>query len=193
MKRIIAGILVLCMVASDMLFAADSLDSLTAEQERLYLENHLSVQTSQHTDISGIGYMNDWGLYTSFGEGNTSTEWTPYLGYNQISKADFFRLAGYEDLALQEQKIEETRKNMVIAKWSLFGIASALILASPFAAIMSNSDFWQIAGLAMLGIGGALYIPCLILEFTEPESDIAVSFAVGVANNYNKRLLEAIR
>ena len=192
MKRIIAGILVLCIVASDMLLAADSLESLTAEQERLYLENHLSVQTSQHTDISGIGYMNDWGLYTSFGEGNTSTEWTPYLGYNQISKADFFRLAGYEDLALQEQKIEETRKNMVIAKWTLFGAGFALMLGG-MSTLLTESDPWIIAGIVMFSVGAASWVPVLVLEFTEPESDIAVSFAVGVANNYNKRLLEAIR
>ena len=114
MRKIIACILILCIIANQ-LFAAETLEGLTYEQERIYLQNHLSVQTSQHTDVSGVGYMNDWGLYTSFSEGDTTTEWTPYVGAREISKEAFYEKKKAESAPCGGKMAFETLNRSFIA------------------------------------------------------------------------------
>ena len=196
MKRATAILLLVCM-SVNLAFAADSIESLSPEQFRAYISNSLSIETASHTTVSGGSYDfgRPGGYISSYATGDTVTEWYPYLGSNQINRSDFFALAGYDDLARQEYKIEQARKNMSIAKWSIFGIgsAAALIGAIMWSMGLDNyDDAMAETGAIIMLAGLASYIPALVLEFTPPESDIAISFAVGIANQYNRQLLDSI-
>lgn len=186
MRKIIACILILCIIANQ-LFAAETLEGLTYEQERIYLQNHLSVQTSQHTDISGVGYMNNWGLYTNFSEGDTTTEWTPYVGAREISKEAFYEITGYNDLAEAERSANSFNRNMAIAGWTLYGVGILAMLSSLF--FLDN----EAACYGLLCGGGVVAAVGVPLIFIKANNDVSISFAVGIANSYNKQLLESIR
>ena len=185
MKRLIACVLLACFIAN-FAFAADRIENLTYDQERFYLQNHLSVQTSQHTDVSGLGYMNDWGLYTSFGSGDTTTEWTPYVGAREISKEDFYRITGYNDLAEAERSANDFNRNMSIAGWTLYGVGMLAMLSSLF--FMDNDS----AFLGLLCGGGLVAVAGVPLIFIKASNDVSISFAVGIADSYNRQLLESI-
>lgn len=196
-RKIIASVLLVCMIGSMSLYAADSIDALSYEDRQAYLSQALSVQTKEHTTVTVDTY--DWGRpggwVSSYGEGETSAEWYPYLGARQISKADFFQLAGYPELAASEKKIADTQKSMAIAKWSLVGAGSLLMLIGLpllYAGVDTESnDAMAATGGVMSLVGLAAFIPAVILEFTPPESDISISFAVNVASGYNQKLLES--
>ena len=93
MRRFIAIVLLFCMIGSMELFAADSIEMLSYEDRQVYIANALSIETREHITISGNAY--DWGspsgYISSFGSGESTTEWIPYLGPRQISRADFFQ------------------------------------------------------------------------------------------------------
>ena len=186
MKKIITCLLIFCIIANQLL-AAETLEGLTYEQERIYLQNQLSVQTSQHTNLSGLGYMNDWGLYTSFSEGETTTEWTPYVGAREISKEAFYEIAGYNDLAEAERSANTFNRNMTIAGWTLYGVGLLAMLSSLF--FLDN----EAACYGLLCGGGIVAAAGIPLVFIKADNDVSISFAVGIANSYNRKLLESLR
>ena len=194
MKRITASFLLVCMIGSMSLYAADSIDALSYEDRHVYLSQTLSVQTKDHTAVMVDTY--DWGrpggYISSYGEGETSTVWYPYLGARQISKADFFQIAGYPELAASEKKIADKQKSYSIAKWSLYGAGTVLGCAGLIMMLAADDDMTMgVSGLIMAMVGLAAYIPAVVFDLTPPESDVAISFAVGVAEAYNRQLLSS--
>lgn len=141
------------------------------------------------TEISGgiydYGY---WGGYAStWAESSTNTDWYPYEGAFQISKVDFYELTGQYDLAAAEAKAEKFNNSMAIAGWSVLGAGLLTMLSSLFFIDDPNATDWW-----LLGIGGVISCVSVPLLCIQVSNDVSISsFAVGLADNYNKRLLES--
>ena len=183
MGRIIALVLIISMIGS-MLFAAESVEELTADEQMVYFSNALSVQTSEHTVMSGGIY--DWGRgwYDTYASSSTMKEWYPYMGPAEISKEDFYRLTGCDELAEAEARASRTNRNMAIAGLTLSGVGLAAMLSSLF--FVDGND---IAFLGLLGGGTLLTCIGIPLLTIQVRNDVSISFAVGIANSYNQRLL----
>lgn len=184
MRRIVALMLVLCMIGS-MAYSADSLKSLSMEDQRMYLSNALSIQTSEHTYTSGGIYDWGWGWLDTYSSSSTSREWYPYRGPVEISKEAFYRLTGYDALADAEAAAARTNRNMAIAGLTLSGAGLAAMLASVFF-IDNDALFYGL-------LGGGTLLTCIAIPLLtiEVDNDVSISFAVGIADSYNQRLLES--
>lgn len=189
MRKAVALALIVCMFGSMGLYAADSMEGLTYEQQREYFDNALSIETESHTTVSGGAY--DWGrpggFISSYAEGDTSTEWIPYKGARELSKADFFDITGYSDLAEAQRKADTFNRNMDIAGWSLYGVGLAVMLSSLF--FLDN----ETVAYSLLGTGAVVGLCGLPLVLIETENNVSISFAVNIANSYNQRLLDSVR
>ena len=86
MRRFIALMLVLCMLVSTA-SAADSLKALSMEEQRIYLSNALSIQTSEHTYTTGGIYDWGWGWLDTYSSSSTSREWYPYRRCSHLSSS----------------------------------------------------------------------------------------------------------
>lgn len=184
MRRFIALMLVLCMLVSTA-SAADSLKALSMEEQRIYLSNALSIQTSEHTYTTGGIYDWGWGWLDTYSSSSTSREWYPYRGPVEISKEEFYRLAGYDALADAEADAARTNKNMAIAGVTLSGVGLAAMLTSIF--FTDNDALF----LGLLGGGTLLTCIGIPLLTIQVSNDVSISFAVGIADSYNQRLLES--
>ena len=194
MRKAVALTLIVCMFGSMGLYAADSMEGLTYEQQQEYINRSLSIETESHTTVSGGAYDfgRPGGYISSFAEGETTTEWIPYQGARQISRPAFFEIVGYPDIAAEEQHIIDVRNSMNIAKWSCVGIGFAGMFSGILLALLPENNMpAAIAGIALFSLGCAADIAALILEFTPPESDISIAFAVNLANTYNQNLLNS--
>lgn len=187
-RKTVSLLLLICFVGSMGLYAADSVDALSYEQRQAYFRDALSIQTVDRTEISGgiydYGY---WGGYAStWAESNTTTDWYPYEGAFQISKVDFYELTGQYDLAAAEAKAEKLNNSMAIAGWSVLGAGLLTMLSSLFFIDDPNATDWW-----LLGIGSVISCVSVPLLCIQVSNDVSISFAVGLADNYNKRLLES--
>ena len=186
MKRIVALILLCSMVGPMGLFAAESLEELTAEERREYNRMALSVQTEHTTEYGGFGVPLRGGYTAMYAEGTTSTDWVPYQGYMRISKPEFLTIAGYPDLAAEEARISSQNNAMQIAGWSLFGVGIATMLSSLIVYFATNNlAAWG----GVFGAGTAIAVIGVPLISIRIDNDIAISFAVSIADDYNRALL----
>ena len=194
MRRFIAIVLLLCMIGSMELFAAESIEMLSYEDRQFYIANALSIQTMEHITISGNAY--DWGssgdYISSFGSGESTTEWIPYRGPSRISKADFFKLTGYDEFAKLEENITRQNQAYKTVAWSLIGTGLAIALGGYIWGVCDGFTNNSLGGIFMI-VGGTV-VSCVSIPFfcIETKSDISIQFAVGIANNYNQRLLESL-
>lgn len=189
--------MLICIMAVMPVMAAESVEALSYEQQREYYNNALSIQTENQTTISGGAY--DWGrpggYVSSYASGSTVTEWYPYQGAQAISRADFFDTVGAYDLAEAEKRIDESNSKLHIAGAITTGVGLAAALAGliwGLAANMPYEDptFWASMGLLIGGTCATVVgVPLLVIE---TKSDISISFAVGLADSYNKQLLESM-
>ena len=185
MKKVALFVMLVAFMSAG-LMAAESVDQLTPEQSRDYLSRALSVQTKDHTEYSGFGHTSSWGLTTVYGEGETTTEWIPYQGAREISKGAFLEMTGYPDLAAEANRVEELNKNLDIAGWVFLGTGVALSIIGP-CFLAGDFDLGFTVGPLFVGmICAVISVPLLCINVND---DISISFAAGIANNYNRGLL----
>ncbi len=75
---------------------------------------------------------------------------------------------------------------MAIAGWSVLGAGLLTMLSSLFFIDDPNATDWW-----LLGIGSVISCVSVPLLCIQVSNDVSISFAVGLADNYNKRLLES--
>ena len=196
MKRIFA-ISIILILASSLVFAATGStvsSTLTENQRAEYLSNALSIETREHTYTYTDAYtypIGRFGAYTTYDTNHYSeTNWYPYMGPTEISKLDFFRLTGYDAIVAQMEKDLKTQRALVISGGTLMtagfiGVITGVVLMCTMDDILPGTITTCISAVAM-GAG----IPMMLWE---PNDDISISFAVGVADDYNRKLLESIR
>ena len=193
MRRFISAILLISFISCMALPAAGSVEALSAEDRMEYISKALSVETETHTDVAVNAYDFDsrWhsGFVTSYGTSTTTTEWVPYMGYQRISRADFLDIAGYPDLAEAERAMEKGNNTRTIVGWSFIGAGLAVMLSSLIPLAFDTPNDTLSSGLLL---GGSLLtlvgVPICSWQVT---SDISMSFAIGIADSYNQRLLES--
>ena len=191
MKRLL--VLLVCLTVVVCLYSAE----LTTEQAKIYNSKALSV--SERMETRGSSSASAWRVSRNsaiaFGSSQaTSTiKWDAYQGGNRISKAEFFRIAGYpeyEKLCLDIENANLERKSkgqtLTIVGGIVYG-AGIIVMLLP---IMNDSR-----DLTPLYIGGAIgcvgAIPLAIgidMMLTTEEPDISASFAFGVADIFNQEL-----
>lgn len=195
MKRILTTLMIIPLGLGLLFGASPSSAQLSNEERAFYINNALSIQTREHTRTSvdaytiPLGYYSDWTLYDT--NTYTETNWYPYLGPQEISKIDFFRITGYDDIVASMEKDLETQRAMVIAGGTLMGagliglIAGTIMLVSMEDNILPGTITATVSAVA-LGIS----VP---LVMWQPDDNISISFAVNAADMYNRKLLEAIK
>ncbi len=194
-RKIIFSLVLLSLIGQNVLFAAQSIEALTYEERQAYIANALSIETMEHITVSGGAY--DWGrpggYISSHSSGEATTEWIPYIGPMQISRADFFRITGYDEFAELEESIANKNRTYSTVGWSLFGVGLALMVGGlTWNLLEDNSNQASKIGSAVTMITG-LVSTCVGIPFLfiETKSNISIQFAVGIANNYNQQLLES--
>lgn len=194
MERFMKKFIVLILLVSISLLSLSASSAMTLEQEREYISQSLSVsprvESSSSIFASAYAYKN-----TAFGSAtsssSTSLNWDAYLGANLISKKEFFKIAGYEDLYEQclevEEHVAKKRKDGVTLT-VVGGVACVTGLCIMLSSLDSLSYDALYAGEAIALLG------CLPLYFGiemmgyEEEPNISTSFAMGIADVYNKQL-----
>lgn len=194
MKKTIL-IALLCSVTALCLFA----EELTTEQQKIYNAQALSVQERVETSGRSTGSAFSTSRYTAvaFGrsEATTTIEWDAYQGANKISKADFFKIAGYPDyeqLCLDTIAQNEKRKSTGITLSVVGGIGYTVGIVMILTDMKLGTRFWVGSAIGLvscipLGIG------ITMLETGDSEPDISTSFAMGVADIYNQELQASIK
>lgn len=189
--------LVLIFLVSLSLLSLSASSEKTLKQEREYLSQSLSVsprvESSSRAFASASVYNNvAFGSATS--SSTTSLDWDAYLGGNQISKKEFFRIAGYEDLYEQCLEIEErnakNKKNGML--WMTVGGLGAAVGCGIVFANMNYEMEDMVPGLYLCLLS---LIPFKIgydMFSHVEEPNISASFAIGVADVYNKQLAAKI-
>ena len=194
MKKTIL-VVILCLATALCLFA----EELTTEQQKIYNAQALSVQERVETSGRSTGSAFSTSRYTAvaFGrsEATTTIEWDAYQGANKISKADFFKIAGYPDyeqLCLDTIEENEKRKSTGITLSVVGGIGYTVGIVMILTDMKLGTRFWVGSAIGLvscipLGIG------ITMLETGDSEPDISTSFAMGVADIYNQELQASIK
>lgn len=207
-KYFILVVLVLCCMNAFALSPSD----LTADERFTFDSQAISIQTSE----SMTYYSDSWGsplywdivwnssndsasdaawllfalpytLVSSISYGKTETKWDPYLGFNKISKYDFYNIIGLKDEAERYQDFMNRRKTWNIMTWSNLALGAGLMIAGFCVEDPAQTWLFVSSGVAFTisSVGFA------ILEFGLVESnEFSVTFAVNAAQTYNQRLLE---
>ena len=145
-----------------------------------------------------------------YSETNKSIDWVPYCGPEKISKLSFLHMVGAYDLEDDmRNKIEmynsqydayKRQKNSVnIAGYTLLGVGLGAMLAGALMCGLSGyNNSLLIPGGIIAGVGSLLtlssLIPLLLVKVQVPtmeESKISMSLAIGLANDYNHKLLSS--
>ncbi len=126
-------------------------------------------------------------------------DWQAYLGPNTIKQSEFFRIAGYEDLAKQVAKVEKTNKILRITglvsviAGPVVGTTIGLLNIKKLSGYWDANEKWQeptrknpscIYGPILIGSGVGVGI-FLLTKLLRVDLDISPDFAVQVANDYN--------
>ena len=191
MKRLL--VLLVCLTVVVCLYSAE----LTTEQAKIYNSKALSV--SERMETRGSSSASAWRVSRNsaiaFGSSQaTSTiKWDAYQGGNRISKAEFFRIAGYpeyEKLCLDIENANLERKSkgqtLTIVGGIVYG-AGIIVMLLP---IMNDSrDLTPLYIGGVIGCVGAIPLAIGIdMMLTTEEPDISASFAFGVADIFNQEL-----
>ena len=192
---------ILCLMTLFSLHAEEN--TLTAEQSQAYNDGALYVvPRTDVTTLKDIRFHSD-GRYTSFevlpGPTIITETWDAYMGGEKITKAEFFRIAGYTDLeeiCLETEAFnrgKETAGNVLVIVGSA-GMITGTVLMFLDHNLTPDTDTLLYIGAAVtslsaipMGIGIALVLS------SDTEPDISSSFAIGVADIYNQKLKAQIQ
>ena len=122
-------------------------DVFSLQKTQVYKQNSLSI------DLSGLQVTNEYGETLQM---SCSTCWTPYQGYERLSEAVFFRIAGHDQLAEQARR-SKRNKLIAIGLGGLSMIAGGALVTNAFSSARDGtprvgSNF---LGVALIGGGGA--------------------------------------
>lgn len=195
-KTVVIG--VLCLLLGVSLFA----EEMTTAQQRIYNSQALSVQQRVETNGTSSASAFSTSRYTSFAFGSsesTSTiEWDAYQGASKISKAEFFRIAGYPDyekLCLDQIAENEKKKSIGIILTAVGFSGAVAGLIWEYVGFFAMDDRTQ--GYIGAGVGLGFLVPatigCVMMLNADVEPDISTSFAIGVADIYNQELQASIK
>ena len=191
MKRLL--VLLVCLTIVVCLYSAE----LTTEQAKIYNSKALSV--SERMETRGSSSASAWRVSRNsaiaFGSSQATSmiKWDAYQGGNRISKAEFFRIAGYpeyEKLCLDIETANQERKSkgqtLTIVGGIVYG-AGIIVMLLP---IMNDSrDLTPLYIGGVIGCVGAIPLAIGIdMMLTTEEPDISASFAFGVADIFNQEL-----
>ena len=180
MKRFLLLIAILSAITP--LSAANDITQLSADAQIEYLTNALSVEIvdQMNTYGSSLGTITNFGLITTSSVSSTTieTEWYPYLGSTEISRLDFFKLTGQNDIVAEYEAAEGKASKMKI-----FG-AKGLMKENNLPGVLMLTS-----GLCLSGVG----LGSIALISWEYKDDVSVSFAIGLADIYNNKLYESLK
>lgn len=190
-------IVVLYLTFGFLLFAGE----MTTTQQRIYNSQALSVQQRVETSGTSSASAFSTNRYSAFAFGSsesTSTvEWDAYQGASKISKAEFFRIAGYPDyekICLDWATKYEKEKSTGIALTAVGLTGSVVGLVLEYVGCFVTEDRTQVFIGAGVGLGFLITatIGWVMLLNADAEPDISTSFAIGVADIYNQELQASI-
>ena len=191
MKKLIVLFFVLSVFVLS-LSAATDINDLSYTERQDYLSKAVTIETVQEHEASGYAMPLTDSLAIAHTEGLTTTEWFPYQGYKQISKGDFFTLLGYDDLAQKQYKADKFNNSMEIASWTTFGVGISAVLGGYLAMELGasdNNDAVEATGGVIALTGLVSMLVSIPLFFIRANNDVSISFAAGIAANYNAQLL----
>lgn len=191
---------------------AERFSRLSYASQDEFLKNQLFVEPYSTTSVTTYGssdtYFNPYfsSAYTFYSDTSyydTSLSWRPHLGYNTISKYDFFDLTGQEEL---KQKWLETSRAIDHRYKVFMGVGGTLVgvggvLAIVATSLIATSD-WTTNNAEKYLIG--LYTPgCLLIaaglitmlcwKVNAPSlPNVNIQVALGLANQYNDRLMSRL-
>lgn len=115
-----------------------------------------------------------------------SYEWTAFLGQEELTREQFFKITGCEELRLFVEKGERKERFMNITGYSLFTAGSALTLTSLILYASANEFMTEnIYPFVASGIGVVmLSLPFISYEF---EDGVNISCAIQIADAYNMK------
>lgn len=197
MKKLISIVLIACLSVS--LFAIDL--SILSEANRLeYLRNSLSIDFGTVTESSAVG-TSYYGVTVASGKSKDKTVWAPYFGENAISKADFYRIVGEDELAINQEAIERrNKKNITIAN-TLYGVGCGIAgvgLIIELIPILKDDYSDEAMAMVTTGAGialGGLAIVVIGLPFeynSKQDQNISTKFVMGLSDNYNIKLYTSL-
>ena len=172
-------VILLCLVATPAF--GQSTTPLPVQQTQEYKQNSLSV------DLSGLQVATTSGEALEVG---CTRCWTPYMGYEKLSEADFFEISGERGLAYQAKR---SRRNtfLAIGLGGLSMIAGTILLSRN----IPNQDFEQpqigshFVGVLLIGGGGATVGYSAVKLRAR---SVSYSIAQDVAQQYNHQLVEEL-
>lgn len=199
MKKTIV-IICIFLVSGFSLFA----EELTIEQQKIYNSQALTIQQRFETNgkfltdaLTSTTASSFFTVALGSSESTTTIAWDAYEGANQISKADFFKIAGYPEYEKICLEIEEQNKKNKALGIGLTVGGGVLCTAS---VIMMLKDYFSETPTIQLWWGGAALLSCIPLCFginliakSDAEPNMSTSFAIGVADIYNRELQTSIK
>lgn len=193
LKKII--MLVLCFVAY----------AHTHDTSMLYLQNRLAVEVEKTIIASAADWdillTNNWRIGGAVVSVKETKNWNAYCGGFKISEWEFFETAGFTKHAQASKRNNMMRNCLGCGGLSLIplgvllmGLGSKWFTAGPEWFIESynsqgeGNEFLIISGMSAIGVGVVLPI----IGFSRPKKIFTASFAVEVADAYNRRLLRSL-
>ena len=187
-KGFVLIVFILAVASSFMqLYAAEGIDSLDAGQRQDYMMKMLSIETEDKVKISGISRNLTDSLSLSHASGRSSKEWTPYQGYKEISREQFFRIAGYEDLADEQKHVDGVNRALNISSMIATGIGAAVGFTGLGFLMADNGEIGEIMAVTGLGVLTLIAAPLALIHI---NNNVSLQFAIGIADSYNAQLLD---
>ncbi len=172
MKKII---LVFCFLFALSALSAVSMSSLTQREMVDFNRSRLSFETKSGT----YGYFGDEGF---FGE-ISYRYWVGYQGFERVSEADFFEIAGYKTEAKEARRYHEIT-------WDIFwGGLLSTVAGTVLYYTSGVSDAKEVGG-ALLIAGGSVALSIAVFRMT--TNRYPSNIAQSVADDFNERLIEDI-
>ena len=166
--------------------------------------------TSSQSLLSTIlfGNMSSYSRGVAYSETNSRIDWIPYYGAERISKLSFFNIVGAFELEkdlqnridqyqIELKEYERQKRTKNILGYTALGVGLALTLAGTIMLVTDTSyGSMMLAGGVIGGLGSTLallsIIPLVFVKISRPvfkDIDVSMSLAIGLANDYNHKLL----
>lgn len=191
---------------------ADTIEaSLDLDQLRDYRRQRLSVkiqtERQETIEITGNRYKNVFGQTvtrrTVQRSGDTYKEWIPYKGFDRTTEVEFFKTAGYPELAREAEDFHVDNKSSINNAGAAFGFSfSAVGGGFAIAGALSDGDAarrGRNVGLGFLGAGALILLLDAVItsggEHYElgPPMRFPADQVSGIAGEYNRKLYRELR
>lgn len=191
---------------------ADSVESfLNRDQLRDYRRQRLSVKIKtrrqRSVEITGQRYQDVFGRTvtqrTVQQSGDTYKEWIPYKGLDRTTEVDFFKTAGYPDLAREARDYHTYTKSAINNSGAAFafGIGGAGLIFTVLGAASDGESARRGRNVGLGFLGAGVLIGVLDWAITPggeryevgPPMRYPASQVSGIAGEYNQQLYRKLR